>query len=88
LTNEILDPHSAIGVEASDQYLSSEEYQNEIVITLATAHPAKFEQAVIDSGLVKPQLPLFLSDLFHKKERFEIIQNNLNSVKEFITKNI
>lgn len=88
LTNEILDPHSAIGVEASDQYLSSEEYQNEIVITLATAHPAKFEQAVIDSGLAKPQLPLFLSDLFHKKERFEIIQNNLNSVKEFITKNI
>ena len=40
----VIDPHTAVGLEASGKYL--DEYPNDIVVTLATAHPSKFSQSV------------------------------------------
>ncbi|MDA7705078.1 threonine synthase [Rickettsiales bacterium] len=85
---EILDPHTATGIGATDLYQKSKDYQGEYVVILATAHPAKFPDAVQKSGAPEPKLPLFLSDLMEKKEEMTIIDKNLNKVKEFISNKI
>ena len=87
-TGEILDPHSAIGVHAAEEFFKTKNYHGEIIVTLATAHPAKFPDAIIAAGAPNPQLPAFLKNIFDEKERFEVIENNLDSVKKFISQNI
>lgn len=87
-TGEILDPHTAIGVYAAEEFAKTSNYHGEIIVTLATAHPAKFPDAVVDSGAPQPALPNFLKGLFDAKEEFTVIENNLNSVKEFISQRV
>lgn len=87
-TGEVLDPHSAIGVAASNQFVKSKNYADEVVVTLATAHPAKFPEAVVKSTGKNPELPSFLKDLFAHEERMEIVQNNVDLVKKFISEKI
>ncbi len=85
-TGEVLDPHTVIGVVASRKYIASKNYDGEFVVNLATAHPAKFPDSVIKSGAKEPELPLFLKDLEKREEKYEIIENNLDDVKKYITK--
>ena len=85
-TAETLDPHTAIAIAASKKFMQSELYKGEFVINLATAHPAKFPDAVIDAGAPKPVLPSFLAGLFEQEERYEILDNDLSLVKNFIAK--
>jgi threonine synthase len=81
----IIDPHSAIGLAAAMHY---EEEIDTPIITLATAHPAKFPQAMQKAGLEAVALPEHLKDLESKKEIFSILPNDKNAVEEFIKQNI
>ena len=54
------------------------------MVTLATAHPAKFPDAVEAASGVRPALPQRLGDLMHRPERFEVLANDLPAVKQFI----
>ena len=82
----LLDPHSAIGVKAA---LDSDLSPAVPVVTLATAHPAKFPQAIKSAGLDQEvALPLHLSDLFERSERLEVLPNELSAVQAFIATNI
>jgi threonine synthase len=82
----LLDPHSAIGVKAA---LGSGLPPEVPVVSLATAHPAKFPEAVNRAGLdIKLALPPHLSDLFERKERFEVLPNELAAVQNFIATHI
>ncbi len=59
------------------------------MVTLATAHPAKFPDAVMAAGYPhKPDLPLHMEDLFEREERFEVLPNELSAVQEFVVDNI
>ncbi|MDX2082755.1 MAG: threonine synthase [Rickettsiales bacterium] len=87
-TSEVLDPHTAIGVAASNQFVKEKNYNGELVVTLATAHPAKFPEAVIAAINVNPQLPNFMADLFEREERMEVLQNSVEIVKNFISQKI
>lgn len=87
-TGETIDPHTAISIAATKQFMQSKDYKGEFVIDLATAHPAKFPDAVVESGAPKPELPHFLKDLFEKEEKFEVLPNNLEKVKDFIAKKL
>lgn len=87
-TGEILDPHSAIGVYAAEKFCHSKNYSGEFIVTLATAHPAKFPDAVIESGAPKPELPPFLKGLMKRKEKFEVLANNLEEIKKFISSKV
>jgi len=82
----LLDPHSAIGVKAAlDSGLSAQVP----VVTLATAHPAKFPDAIKSAGLDQEvALPWHLRDLFERSERMEVLPNDLAAVQAFITANI
>ena len=82
----LLDPHSAIGVKAA---LDSGIDPGVPVVTLATAHPAKFPAAIESAGLKQAMaLPLHLRDLFERKERLEVLPNELSAVQAFMAANI
>jgi threonine synthase len=87
-TSEILDPHTAIGVKAGREFIKNKNFKDEIIVNLATAHPAKFPDAVLSSINHQPKLPNFLSDLKNRKEKFVIIEKNIDSVKKFISDNL
>ncbi len=82
-TGELLDPHSAVGLAAGQRCRKDTAAP---LVALATAHPAKFEGAVKDATGMHPSLPEHLKDLFEKKERFEVLGNDVNVVKDFIEK--
>ena len=82
----LLDPHSAIGVKAA---LDSKLSRELPVVTLATAHPAKFPEAVKSAGLKREVgLPLHLRDLFEREERVTVLPNSLSEVQAFMAANI
>lgn len=57
-------------------------------IALATAHPAKFPDAVERATGVRPGLPPHMSGLFDREERFEVISNDLDAVKAHISSKV
>jgi threonine synthase len=82
----LLDPHSAIGVKAALEAGLSPEVP---VVTLATAHPAKFPDAIRSAGLDQEvALPMHLKDLFEREERLEVLPNDLAAVQSFMAANI
>ena len=82
----LLDPHSAIGVRAA---MTANLDPSVPVISLATAHPAKFPDAVQSAGVTEGgSLPAHLKDLFDREERFEVLANDLSAVQNFIASNI
>ncbi len=82
----LLDPHSAIGFDAA---LNSGIAATTPVISLATAHPAKFPGAIAEAGLDDVvALPPHLSDLFERSERLQVLPNDLAAVQGYIASNI
>jgi len=77
----LLDPHTAIGVKAAQ--LCKDDDQTPI-ISLATAHPVKFAEAIERAGLETPKLPAHLSDLFDREEEYVVLPKKLEEVKQFI----
>jgi threonine synthase len=80
-TSMLLDPHSAVGVGAVEQM---REALGATVVTLATAHPAKFPDAVERATGVRPPLPPHLADLFERPERISHVANDLAAVERFV----
>ena len=78
---ELLDPHSAIGVAAG---LARHVPGDGALVALATAHPAKFPDAVEAAAGVRPALPARLADLFERPERCTTLANDLARVKAFV----
>jgi threonine synthase len=54
------------------------------VVTLATAHPAKFPAAVKAATGIEPALPAWLSDLYERPERYDILANDQGAVEAYI----
>ena len=79
-TGELLDPHTAVGYGVARARARREAP----MVTLATAHPAKFPDAVAAASHVRPALPDRLGDLMQRKERFDVLANDLAIVKQFI----
>jgi threonine synthase len=83
-TAYLLDPHTAIGVGAARKCRRDSRIP---MITLATAHPVKFPEAVKKSGVaVTPELPIHMGDLFEREERYDVIANDLQKVHQYIVK--
>ncbi len=79
-TGELLCPHSAIGVHVAEQRLDP----NVPMITLATAHPAKFPAAVEEASGRHPPLPLHMADLYDREERITEVPNDLGAIETLI----
>ena len=82
-TSVLVDPHTAVGVKSGRDCV---ENSSSPIVTLATAHPAKFSEAIQAAGLNKPDLPGHLKDLFNREERYTVLPNELSAVTAFIRK--
>ena len=82
----LLDPHSAIGTRAAQVCQPGSDAP---MVTLATAHPAKFPAAIAESGVAaEAALPAHLHDLFQREERFTALDNDLALVQQHMAANI
>jgi threonine synthase len=78
-TGEVLCPHSAVGVKVAQEHLGAVP-----MITLATAHPAKFPDAVEAAMGQRPALPLRMADLFDRPERVTQAPDDLAALEALI----
>ena len=79
----ILDPHTAVGLGVVNKL----GFDKDCVI-LSTAHPCKFPEAIKQAIQKKEQLPEKLNYILDEKENFDIIENNLETVKNYIKNKI
>ena len=79
-TGELLCPHSAVGVKVAEEVREADCP----MITLATAHPAKFPDAVEAATGIRPPLPQRMADLFDRPERVTRVPNDLAALKTHI----
>ncbi|MFV0333977.1 MAG: threonine synthase [Tropicimonas sp.] len=78
-TGEILCPHSAVGVKVAQELAGGAP-----MITLATAHPAKFPDAVEEATGIRPPLPNRMADLYERSERVTRVANDLAALEDII----
>jgi threonine synthase len=58
------------------------------MVTLATAHPAKFPASIKASGIgITADLPAHLADLFERVETYDVLPNDLADVQRFMAEN-
>ena len=76
---ELLCPHSAVGVHVAQDFLGATP-----MVTLATAHPAKFPDAVEAATGIRPPLPPRMADLFDRPERMTRVENDLTVIETLI----
>ena len=76
----MIDPHTAIALAAARRA----DLGDVPVVTLATAHPAKFPDAVERATGVRPTLPGRLGDLFDREERYATLPGTFEAVTAYI----
>ncbi|WP_298937025.1 threonine synthase [uncultured Ruegeria sp.] len=77
---ELVCPHTAVGIKVAEDHRTADVP----MITLATAHPAKFPAAVEQASGVHPPLPSRMSDLYERPERVTRIANDLGALEDHI----
>jgi threonine synthase len=83
-TGELIDPHTAVGYGVARK----EQGYSGPMVTLATAHPAKFPDAVEKASGVRPGLPPRLAHLMMAEERVTVLANDAEAVKAFILERV
>jgi threonine synthase len=79
-TGQLLDPHTAIGLAAARRA----DIGDVPIVTLATAHPAKFPDAVERATGQRPSLPARMGDLFDREERYAELPGSFDAVTAYI----
>ncbi len=80
-TNLVIDPHTAVGLEAA---YSQKKNLTGPCIVLSTAHPIKFSDAVSRAINTVSELPVKYKSILTLKEKYDSMPNNLNILKKFI----
>lgn len=80
-TGYILDPHTAVGVAAA---LAHQKALSGPIVCLATAHPAKFSDAVKEATGMEPPRPAILSGIEQKPQRLTVMPCSVEEVKRFV----
>ncbi|HRO15325.1 MAG TPA: threonine synthase, partial [Paracoccus sp. (in: a-proteobacteria)] len=79
-TGEIVCPHTAVGIRVADEHRRA----GTPMVTLATAHPAKFPDAVEQAIGIRPALPPHMARLFDLPERLTRVENDAGALKSLI----
>jgi threonine synthase len=77
---EVIDPHTAIALAAARRA----DLADVPIVTLATAHPAKFPDAVERATGVRPTLPTRVGDLFERQERYATLPATFEAITSYI----
>lgn len=78
---ETIDPHTAVGYALAQQHRRDSAIP---MVVLATAHPAKFPDAVEKATGQRPKLPARLGDLLERAERVDGLPNDVEALKAMI----
>jgi threonine synthase len=78
----LVDPHTAVGLGAA----AYESNRSVPMVTLATAHPAKFPDAVERATGIRPPLPAHLADLLDRPEHTTTLPNDLAKIEAFVAR--
>jgi threonine synthase len=78
----VADPHTAVGLRAARTLVLGTDRP---VVCLATAHPAKFPDAVTRATGERPALPAHLAGLLERPERYDVLPNDLAALRGFLT---
>lgn len=79
--DEVIDPHTAIGLAAA----RAADLPTDVpVVTLATAHPAKFRDAVERATGVRPHMPARLGNLFDREERYDTLPATKEAIAAYV----
>jgi threonine synthase len=78
----LADPHTAIGTAAARAHMPEDRAIP--VVVAATAHPAKFPDAVEQATGRRPPLPDRMADLYEREERYSVIGPDLAQVEGFV----
>lgn len=79
--SQLIDPHTAIGLAAAREV---ESMVDGPIVTLATAHPGKFRDAVERASGQRPGLPVRVAGLFDRAERYDTLPAELGAVETYI----
>jgi threonine synthase len=79
-TGELLCPHSAVGVFVANAHIRAEAP----MVTLATAHPAKFPDAVQAATGIRPALPVRMAEMMARPERVTRVPNDLAALEALV----
>ncbi len=81
----VLDPHSAVGLSAARRARLDGTIASEIpIVSLACAHPAKFETAVKIATGTAPTLPPHIADLMTRPEQMQTVDADVDAVKALV----
>ena len=75
----LIDPHTAVAVGVAEAHLGSTP-----MVTLATAHPAKFPDAVEAASGIRPDLPDWAKPMLARRERYEVLPAQLDTIQAAI----
>ena len=78
---ELIDPHTAIGLHAAR---AADLPPDVPIVTLATAHPGKFRDAVERATGTRPSLPARVGDLFRREEKFATLPNDYGELCAYV----
>lgn len=78
----VVDPHTAVGLGVAQDWQHAN--PDAVMVTLATAHPAKFPDAVKSATDVAPELPAHLQGLMEKPEKYDVLPADLGKVQDYI----
>ncbi len=77
----LVDPHTAVGIAAARARRRSRDVP---MVCVATAHPAKFPDAVEQATGIRPALPPHLADLLERTERFDVLPADLGTIEAYV----
>ncbi len=80
-TGDLIDPHTAVALAVADRDTTELHVPN---IVLATAHAAKFPDAVEAACGVRPALPVYLEGLMEKPEHIKVMNNDQSDIERFV----
>ncbi|MGH9231475.1 MAG: threonine synthase [Acidimicrobiales bacterium] len=80
-TGYLADPHTAVGIGAAEACRRRPDLP---MVCLATAHPAKFPDAVERATGARPALPDGLADLLERPERYDVLSADADAVRRYV----
>ncbi len=84
-TGQLVCPHSAVGIKVAQEFF---EQGQTPMIAVATAHPAKFPDAVKRATGIHPSLPDAMADIFDRPERTTKVDNDLAQIQSLIRERV
>lgn len=84
-TGQVLCPHTAVGIKVADEHKGDPSVP---MVTLATAHAAKFPDAVEAASGLRPALPPHMADMYDRAERVTRVANDLDDIEALVHQRI